>query len=181
MAADAVGGRRVGGHILLDPIAVVVAVGLEVGRVALGAGAACTAVDAGVAMAVETQPPVAVDRIVAGGARGVDCGDDVAGMAGDAGSGNGHRCVVAVLVFVEITIVSLSPFVTFAARMTNATNTAEDVFRMGTVNWVLQERRRGVAIGAAVVVDGHGGIGSMADRHAARFVQDDAEAIGGDG
>lgn len=62
----------------------------EVGRMALDAGAACAAVDAGVAMAVDANPAVAVGRIVAGGAGSVHSSDDIAGMAGNAGGGGSH-------------------------------------------------------------------------------------------
>lgn len=70
-----------------------VAVGVEVGRMALGAGAARSTIDRSIAMTIDANSEVAVGRIVAGGARGfVDGGDPVAGVArgGSAGGGGQH-------------------------------------------------------------------------------------------
>ena len=91
----------------LDRGGMAMGMAVEVGAMALGAGAALAEVDGGVAMAVDTHPAGAVDWIMAGGARSVDSGDGVAGMATDAERGCRHRGVMAVGVVVEVEGVAL--------------------------------------------------------------------------
>lgn len=86
----------------LDRGIVAVGVSVKVGAMALDAGAAFAEVDGGIATAVDPDSAVAVDWIMAGGARGVDSGDDVAGMATDAKRRCCHRGVMAVGVAVEV-------------------------------------------------------------------------------
>ena len=127
---------------------------VKVGAMALGAGAAFAKVDGGVAMAVDTHPAGAVDRIVAGGARGVDSGDGVAGMATDAERCRRYRGVMAVGMAVEVEGVTLGAV--FA--------TLND----GACWWSYECWRHGMAIGAAVLVDRHRIVGLMAKRYAGR-------------
>lgn len=93
--------------------------------------------------------------------------DAVAGMAIDTGGGGGHRGGVTMLMLVKI------QGVTFAARMAPL----ENVGGVGPVDRILQEWRRGMAIGAAILVNSQGVISDMASGNASRVIQDDAQAI----
>ena len=65
-------------------------VAVEIGAMALDAGAAHAAVDRGVTMAVDPDAAAAIGRVVAGAAGGVDGGDQVTGVAADAEGGGCH-------------------------------------------------------------------------------------------
>ena len=167
MAADAIGRGRGGGGIGLDRGGVTMGVAVEVGAVALDATAALAAVDRGVTIAVDPKPAVAVGRVMAGGARGVDGGDDVAGVAANAEGGGGHRGAVVMAVVVEVEGVAAG-----------AGGTPEDGGDLRPMDRVFQGWGCGVAIGAAVVVDHHRIIGRVTDGHAGRGVEGDAESCG---
>lgn len=79
----------------------------KVGAMTLGAGAALAKVDGGIAVTVDPHSTGAVDRIMAGGARGVDRSDGVAGMAAHAECRRRYGGAMAVAVAVEVEGVTL--------------------------------------------------------------------------
>lgn len=166
------GGLRAGGDIDRNRCRMVVAVGVEVGGMALGAGAAHPSIDRGIAMAIDAYPAAAVGRIMAGGARGVGRGGPVASVASDAGSGGQHCCRVVVLVIVKIQGVA------FAARMAMAIAGVEreNVGGVRSIDWRLQGWWRGMAVSTFVLVDHHRAVGNMADGDTGRVIENDAEA-----
>ena len=146
-----------------------VAVAIEVGGMALGAGAARPAIDSSIAMAVDPKPAAAVSRIVARGARGVDPCYPVAKVAGDAGGGGQDCGCMVMLVVVKVLSVA------FAACMAISWILGQDVGRIGPVDGKLKRRWCGMAVGAFVFVDRSRTIGNMAEGHAGRVVENDVE------
>jgi len=165
----AIGGLRGLGDIGLNRCRMAVAVGVEVGGMALGAGAACAAIDRGVAMAVNPGAARAVSRIVAGGAGGVDRGYPVAKVASNAGGGGQHRGRMVVFVVVKVL------GVTFAARMAIAWVLGQDISRIRVVDCKIKCRGCGMAVGALVLVDRCRTIGEMAECYAGRVVENDVK------
>lgn len=142
----------------------VVAVAVEVGAVALDAGAARAAIDRGIAITVDANPTAAIGRIVAGGAGCMHGGNDIAAMTVGAKRRRRHRCRMAVVVSVKIQGVA-----------TGTGGPSEDGSDLWSVKGILQGRRRGVTIGATTVVDSHRIIGRVTEGHAGRGVEDNAE------
>ena len=107
VTAHAVGRDRGRGGIDGHRGRMVVAVTVEVAAMTLAAGAAFAAVDRGVAMAVDPHPAVAVGRVMAGGARGMDTGNDIAGMTVHAQGGSRHRGAMVVAVAAKVSGMTL--------------------------------------------------------------------------
>lgn len=163
VTADAVRHFGCRGNIDGDCCRMAMAVAVEVGAMALDAGAASTAVDGGVAVAVDTNSAKTIGWVMAGGARGVDAGDPIAYVAVHAQGGGGHRGAVVVAVSVEI------------SRMTlGAGCTPEDGGDLWSVDRQLQGRRRGMTVRALVGVDHKRAVCRVTDGDAGWVIQDDA-------
>ena len=95
----------------------------------------------------------------------MDGADDIAGMTVDTECRRRHRGGMAVGVAVEV-----------GGMATGTDGAADDGGYLWPVGRVFQGRRRGVAVGAPVVMDGQRIIGRVAEGHAGRSIQDDAES-----
>ena len=170
VTAYTVGSFRGLGKISLNRCRMVVTMGIEVGGMTLGAGAARPAIDSGIAMAVGPKPTAAVSWIMAVGA-GIfmDGSNRVSDVASNTGGGGQHRGSMVVFVVVKIQGVA------FAARMAIAGILGQDISRIGPVDCKLKGRWCGVAVGALVFVDRSRTIGKMAEGHAGRVVQNNVE------
>ena len=135
MTAYAVCGYWGSGHIPLDLIGVAMGVAVEIGSVTLGTGAAITTINRGVTTTVNPYPSAAVCRVVAGGARGMDNFDHIAGMAVDAKRGGQHCGAMGVTVTVKI-----------GSMTTGAGSTPDDGSDLWPVNRVFERGRRGVTV-----------------------------------
>lgn len=140
-----------------------VRMGIEVGGVALSTAAAHAAVDRRIAMSVYAKTTAAVGWVMTGGAGGMDCGDSVASVTGDAECGCGHRGYMVVTVVVEV------------GRMTIGAESAPDDSRdLWAVSHFFKGGRRGMAVRAEVLVDRKRVGCQMAERHTAWCVEQNA-------
>lgn len=80
-------------------------------------------------------------------------------MAADAECGGGHRGCMAVTVAVEV-----------KGMTTCAGGPSEDGCDLRAIERIFERRWRGMAVGAAVVVDAHRIIGQMTDRNTGRCI-----------
>lgn len=168
MTANAVGRCRSGGHVLYDLGGMTMGMAVEIGFMALGAGAAIATIDRGIAMAVNANPPAAIYRIVTGGTGEVNRTDDIAGMAVGAECCRSHRGGMAVAVVGEI-----------RGMATGTGGTPNNGSCPGPIDRVFERWRRGVAVSTTVVVNRHLAIRRMTERHAGRRILEDSKPCRG--